>query len=98
MTPYDASTPCHDPSLLGVMIRYCEGTETKNVWIDLDKVHGISWCDEEVKAKQKGNGGPNRLPWTKDPGPCAELVHPMGSGTPVCWWDGTKWECGEAME
>lgn len=93
--PDDSST--RPANLLGILIRYCEGDKTKEVWVDLDKVQALSWGSGEMDKKGKGNGNPSgpKLPKSKDPGTCPAggLVN---GGAPICWWTGVRWECGEA--
>jgi hypothetical protein len=89
--------PCTPPAnLLGIHVRYCVNGVQKDEWVDLTKVHAITWCDGEMEAKGKGLGGSAKLPATREPGPC-----PAGplvpTGAPMCWWNGTEWVCGETQ-
>lgn len=89
----------HPANLLGILVVFCVDGERKEEWVDLKKVHSISWCDGEMKAKGKGNGNPSgpKLPKGSPPGTCKKKLM-SGPGAPMCWWDGTKWECGETQE
>lgn len=91
--------PCTPPAnLMGIQIVYCVEGVQKNEWVDLKKVHAISWCVEEMTKKPKGNGNPNgpHLPKGKEPGSCPPPDPLTPGGAPMCWWDGTEWVCGEA--
>lgn len=93
--------PCRTPaSLLGVMIRFCEAGEVKDVWVDLGQVHAVSWCGRSLPPKQAHQGEGKKMPTHHRPPDktCAD-VHDLGGppGSPgMCWWDGSDWVCGEA--
>ena len=84
-------------SLLGIKLVYCEGDDRKEVWVDLKKVHALAWCDEEVGAKGKGQGGNSKLPTDNNgPGNCDDAdIAGTAPPPPVCWWNGTEWVCGD---
>lgn len=83
--------------LVGIKLVYCVDGEYEEVWVDLNRVHALSWCDGYVAAKN-GGGGNNKLP--TDPNGPKDCPEPDMMGTtaeevPICWWNGTEWVCGE---
>lgn len=81
-------------NLLGIKLVYCDGSGDKQeVWVDLNRVHALAWCSEEVKAKAGSAGGNAKLPEDKNgPGDCKPTMDDPGAA--LCWWDGSKWICG----
>lgn len=105
--------PCTPPeNLKGVQVVFEDGDGTlRCFWLDLKKVQGISWCDQDPpnrgkppKGKKPAQGQPpdgleDCQPLT--PGGSKEApVRPLDGGgafedPPLCWWNGSRWECGE---
>lgn len=97
--------PCPPTNLLGVQAVYCDANnKRRKVWVDLTQVDGISWCGSpSITRKSRKAGPPSKMPKGPPAGPtrCPDRINgtqvPPG-GTPMCWWTGSKWECGEAEE
>lgn len=78
--------------LIGIKLVYCDSGEKQEVWVNLNQVHALSWCDEQVGAKGKGAAGNQRLPTDPNgPGPCPPTA---AAGSDLCWWNGSQWICG----
>jgi hypothetical protein len=58
-------------TLVGIQLVYCEDGVQRSVWLDLSKVQALSWSQNAVKAKPKGQKGNAKLPTDPaGPGPC----------------------------
>lgn len=80
-------------SLIDIKVVYCKDGEPEEAWVDLSRVHALSWCSEEVGRKNAGQGGNSKLPTDPNgPGPCPQTGI---ADEAICWWNGTQWVCGE---
>jgi hypothetical protein len=81
--------------ILGICVVYCDGSERKEVWLNLNRVQALAWCDGRVGTRP-GNPTPQpeKLPRGPAPGSCPEGVQPMVV-VPLCWWTGSQWVCGD---
>lgn len=81
-------------NVIGIKIVYCDSTGEQNeVWVDLNRVRALAWCEEQVGSKPAGKGGNGKLPEDPNgPGPCPDI---RDDEPKICWWNGTEWVCGE---
>jgi hypothetical protein len=78
-------------NVICVQVVYCVGNSVKRVWVDMEKVGGISWTSGSVPGKPENL----KLPTVED---CAEdcKARPPLVKDGICWWNGKDWICGDA--
>ncbi|HEX6309776.1 MAG TPA: hypothetical protein VFZ69_16500 [Longimicrobiales bacterium] len=81
--------------LLGIQLVYCDGSNKKQtMWVNLQQVHALAWCEESVGAKSAGKTGSNKIPQDPNgPGDCPKPRPDVDQS--ICWWNGSDWVCGD---
>lgn len=85
-------------TLAGIQVHYCdEEGRRKAVWVDLTKVQAIAWTTGGVGEKKPDipTGNCDPVPRVSAPDPCDPKGMAGEDDDPFCWWDGSRWVCGE---
>jgi hypothetical protein len=84
-------------SVVGVCVVYCQDGMLSKVWLDLDKVSAIAWTEGKIDSRGANPGhGTDKIPESNkgEPNTCPPAAI-AAEETGLCWWNGSKWVCGD---